>query len=390
MKTSVVMGTVAAIAVGLFGMYFVDKKAHLDRNYLKSLINDAKDKKYPLKDKIALVTGSTSGLGMAIATELYMLGAIVILGGRTQSKAESVAKSIKETDMNSPGDVVFITALDTSDLDSVKKFADALKAYTDDKPLDFLVNNAGIHYVSSEGQDIVSKQGFDMAFATNYLGHFLLTELLLPQLSLSGNEGRIVQISSTMHMGADGTMLQTDGIEMPEAARGDIKTNAHAEASYSNNKLAQILHAKELQKTILDRKYNNLRIVSICPNWVATNILPNNLGGKFVAMNAFTPSAGSLSAMYALLSNDLKGGEYVGNSNIWMINNEKFVNFFLSFCGNRRSLRIGFVNVLSMGVLLAERFFYGAYIMKSSPESYDKKTAKNLYKWSKKAVAAYL
>ena len=125
-----------------------------------------------------------------------------------------------------------------------------------------LVNNAGIHYGTGMNPSPIvdpsikttSEQGYDLAFATNYLGHFLLTRLLLDMLvqteKIEGKPGRIVNVASTFSLQSDGTMLSATDSGMPLAARSDIYTRGHRGASYANNKLAQVLHAKELQRRI--------------------------------------------------------------------------------------------------------------------------------------------
>ena len=104
--------------------------------------------------------------------------------------------------------------LDTSDLDSVASFAQHF--LTNHTQLHYLVNNAGIHYVSMDDGapmknlsiPLVSPQGYDLAFATNYLGHFLLTELLLPLIAETSTFGAIINIASTFHYQSDGSMLK--------------------------------------------------------------------------------------------------------------------------------------------------------------------------------------
>ena len=127
----------------------------------------------PLKGKVAIVTGSTSGLGTQTATDLYNMGASVIIASRTLSKCNDTIAAIKKAHPRAPGKIESMQ-LDTSDFDNVRAFAKRFNA-THPK-LHFLVNNAGIHYISSPGSPLFnpkmkteSKQGFDLAFATNYM-----------------------------------------------------------------------------------------------------------------------------------------------------------------------------------------------------------------------------
>ena len=247
----------------------------------------------PLVNVKAIVTGSTSGLGKEIASELYLLGATVILASRSTTKAAGIMEEILAEHPNGKGVLDCECAVDTSSLESVRNFAAWYgKKYKD---LHILVNNAGIHYASLKpspcskkhmDKDTKSPEGYDTAFATNYLGHFLLTKLMLPKLlqteKSTGWAGRIVNVSSSYHIQSDGTMLRCDkeGSAMPLAARSDIKTAVHRNRSYSNNKLAQVLHAKALQKRIDLKEFGEtkLKVFSSCPAWASTNILPNNEG----------------------------------------------------------------------------------------------------------------
>ena len=250
---------------------------------------------FPLKGQRAIITGSSGGLGKEIASELYSLGCDVILAARNRDKLEEAALDIRTNRPESEQIAsIIIIQLDTSDLDAVSDFA--TKFESDYSSLDWLVNNAGIHYASGAvNQTYTSKQGFDMAFATNYLGHFLLTELLTPLLDRTGEKRgvntRIVNIASTYHAQSDGSMLRN---KPPYASRGDVNDFFHREAAYGNNKLAQILHAKEVMRR---RKHSHVEMVSVCPGWVATEILPKNLIGSFVKKRAFSPKAGALAGM---------------------------------------------------------------------------------------------
>jgi NAD(P)-dependent dehydrogenase (short-subunit alcohol dehydrogenase family) len=379
---------VFALVFAALGFLYVQKTADLDRDYLKSLLKKSKSKSssgdYPLEGRIAVVTGSTSGLGMAIATELYGFGATVYVVGRNPTKLSNVASTITQTCTQCPGQIV-TEKLDTADLVSVKNFSMELSALLgDSNKVDFLVNNAGIHYVSNGDAALeASPQGYDVAFATNYLGHFLLTELLLPMMS---DDGRIVQVASTMHMMSDASMLRIqDGEDMPFAAQA-TRDSWQQESAYGNNKLAQILHSRELQRR-LDRKESGVKVVSICPNWVNTNILPDDIGGRFVASQAFSPSAGTLSALYAAFSPDIKGGDYVSNSRVPILEIPGVLRSILKIPGKARMIT---VNILSMVVLGMQKLFYGATVLESSPESYDKPLQRALFVWSKNAVAEYM
>ena len=135
---------------------------------------------------IAIVTGSTSGLGEGIASELYKYGFTVVIASRNHEKSVRVIDDIRSRYPGSAGHLIY-GRLDTSDLDSVKEFSSWFIETFDH--LDYLVNNAGIHYGSVENNPLFnisiaidSVQGYDLSFVTNYMGHYLLTHLLLHRM----------------------------------------------------------------------------------------------------------------------------------------------------------------------------------------------------------------
>lgn len=138
------------------------------------------------QDIIAVVTGSTSGLGEGIASELFKYGFTVIIASRNYEKSMRVIDDIRCKYPGSAGRLIF-SKLDTSDLQSVGQFSSWFSETFDH--LDYLVNNAGIQYGSIENNPLFntsaaidSSQGYDLVFATNYMGHFLLTHLMFHHL----------------------------------------------------------------------------------------------------------------------------------------------------------------------------------------------------------------
>ena len=338
MKLTTNLGYSAAIAaasVGLMGLYIKmtlpppASERVLDREMVKNLaltggLVESRTESAPLLNVHVIVTGATSGLGREIACELYGLGATVILASRSAKKTADVAGTIMQEYPDSQGALIYEKTIDTSSLDSVREFSDWYTAKFGDT-LHVLVNNAGIHYASLRpsplkhlDMDTKSIDGYDSAFATNYLGHFLLTRLLTPSLlkteASEGRGGRVVNVASSYHLQSDGTMLYSHNGEMPEAARSDIHTAKHRSRSYANNKLAQVLHAKELQRRLFSSKGPGikLRAFSSCPAWASTNILPKNAGGSFVSRAAFRPKAAILGVLGAILdTKTFQGGEFV-------------------------------------------------------------------------------
>ena len=386
---------VAAASVAIMASFFMKKSPVFPSQLVADMVSNRRGKEVPLSKMTIIVTGATNGLGKMICAQLYSMGVTVIIASRSPSKCLETIAEIKSKYPDSVG-TLKSGIIDTSDLDSVKNFVKQFLA--ENSELHALVNNAGIHYVSTAGDPInnlslemKSKQGYDLAFATNYLGHFLLTELLLPILSKTSSFGTVVNVASTYHFLGDGVMLTPpsgkQGLDaMPPAARSDINHNfIHREFSYGNNKLAQVLHAKELQRRFTAAK-SSIRIVSVCPGWVDTGILPNNAAGKVVGKLAFSVQEGILSAMCGLFDSSLKGGEFLGNS-VYYLSRQQYLMDFIYRYNLTRQLS----GLMGFWLLLAQKHSYGkCYIEPSSPYSLDENLAKVLYDWSKEEVAPYV
>lgn len=356
----------------------------------------------PLLNVRAIVTGATSGLGREIASELYALGATVILASRSAKKALTIVESIKKEYPDAPG-TLDTGVLEVSSLKDVKEFADWYNSKYDN--LHVLVNNAGIHYASigmtpsplaDPSVKTVSNEGYDLAFATNYLGHFLLTRLLLDKMIETereeGKPGRIVNVASSYHLQNDGTMLAAQGDDMPLAARSDILTSSHRAKAYSNNKLAQVLHAKELQRRIDSGSLvgrSGLKVFSSCPAWSSTAILPDNAGGNWVSSLAFSAKAGILGVLGAILdTRKFKGGEFVA-----VFKNEVSGQFWarpLMKLATKLGVRDGLTNLLGMWILFTQNRNYGYWSEPTSEEGEDAELARSLYEWSIKATSKFV
>jgi retinol dehydrogenase 12 len=171
-----------------------------------------------------LITGTNTGIGRATAEALAARGARLILTARSREKGLPVVNDLRSRFPNA--EIEFV-ALDLADLQSVRGAASAVVA--SGRPLDVLINNAGV-----AGIDGTTKDGFEITFGTNHLGHFALTEMLLPVIT-----ARVVNVSSEAHRNAK-------GIDFEALRRGGERRNIlHA---YAVSKLANILHAKELAK----------------------------------------------------------------------------------------------------------------------------------------------
>lgn len=200
-----------------------------------------------LVSKTALVTGATSGVGLVTAQVLAARGAHVVLAVRSPSKAQPIVEQIQRD-----GGSCAVIAMDTSDLASVRAGADAFLESA--KSLDILVNNAGM-----AGQRGLSKDGFELTFATNHLGHFLLTERLLPVLK-QAPQGRIVNVASEAHYNPKA--IDWAALQKPTQSAAGF-------AEYGVSKLCNVLHAKELVERLKDSKVTTY---SLHPGVVATDV----------------------------------------------------------------------------------------------------------------------
>ncbi|KAG6405408.1 hypothetical protein SASPL_132997 [Salvia splendens] len=155
-----------------------------------------------LRPITAIITGATSGIGAETARVLAKRGARLVLPARSFKAAEETKGRILA---EFPGSEIIVMGLDLSKLDSVRRFVAEFESLN--LPLNLLINNAG-KFSYDHG---VTEDGIEMTFATNYLGHFLLTKLLLKKMietaKTSGVQGRIVNVSSSIHTWFSGDMI---------------------------------------------------------------------------------------------------------------------------------------------------------------------------------------
>src|SRR5258708_3110986 len=178
-----------------------------------------------LQGKIALVTGSTSGIGKVTARELARQGATVVLVGRNRAKGEATQAEIKQATGNENVDLLIA---DLSLLADVRRVASEFKQKY--SQLHILINNAG----GASSSRKLTSEGFEWTFATNYLAPFLLTELLLDILKAS-TSARVVNVSSMAHASGN---IEFDNLQ-GEKSYGTMK-------NYGQAKLALVLSTYEL------------------------------------------------------------------------------------------------------------------------------------------------
>jgi NAD(P)-dependent dehydrogenase (short-subunit alcohol dehydrogenase family) len=180
-----------------------------------------------MRGKACLVTGSSSGLGKATALRLAQLGATVILGCRDKQRGETALAEIKAASGN---EMVDLALIDLSLMQSVRSMLEEFEKKYD--RLDVLINNAGIF----KHRRIVTAEGLETMFATNHLGPFLLTNLLLDSLKNSAS-ARILSITAPST-----TQLDFDDLQ------GEKKFNAYS--AFGASKMCNLLFTYELARRL--------------------------------------------------------------------------------------------------------------------------------------------
>ena len=355
------------------------------------------------------------GLGLELAKLLYNSGSTltVIMASRNATKCLEWIDEMKSQKTSSSVTLDW-QVLDTSDMDSVKAFSSWFRGKY--SHLNILVNNAGIHYMTSAANEIrQSKQGYDLSFATNYFGHFYLTEELLPMMTQE--QSRIINVASSYHFVADGHMVTVGTNNTPPLFSQVGNSEKYA---YPTSKLAQILHTKELQRRLESKGVNilnihyycdilifssvnicsagihNIKCLSLCPGFVKTNILPHNgFLGAVLNVFAFSVDEGMVVFKLALSSKDLVGGEFLLNMRIFPFSYlPKFVlettmSVALSLEGIVQTL---FFSAFSGAILLMQRANFEPHVGWSSSASMNETLAAQLFDWSRSELvdAGYL
>ncbi|MGV9296127.1 oxidoreductase [Amycolatopsis sp. NPDC003676] len=234
--------------------------------------------------RTAVITGANSGLGRATAAALAAKGARVVLAVRNLRSGREAASEL-------PGDVE-VRQLDLADLASVRAFAAEFA-----EPIDLLINNAGIMIPPLSR----TADGFESQFGTNHLGHFALTNLLLPRI-----RGRVVTVSSNGH--------RVGSIDFADL--NWERRRYRAVAAYGQSKLANLLFTAELQRRLTEVGSPVLAMAAH-PGTAATNLLKvetpvlSSLAKAGVRLVAQTSEEGARPALYAALA-DVPGNSFAG------------------------------------------------------------------------------
>lgn len=242
-----------------------------------------------LSGRTIVVTGANSGIGREAAAAFAGAGAHVVLAVRTVAKGEEAAATMSGS--------TEVRALDLGDLASVRAFAEGM-----DGEIDVLVNNAGLMGVPESR----TADGFEMQIGVNHLGHFVLTNLLLPQVT-----GRVVTVSSVAHrMGR----ISLDDLNW-ERRRYDRWR------SYGQSKLANLLFTLELSRRLAEAG-SDVRATAAHPGYAATHLQERTgsaiQNGAMWVMNrliAQDAAGGALPTLYAATA-DIPSGSFAGPSGL--------------------------------------------------------------------------
>lgn len=244
------------------------------------------------KGRVAIVTGSSSGIGFEAARVLAEKGASVIIAVRNLDKGNKAAEKILGQNKAAH---ISVMELDLANLESIKKFAETFR--NNYSRLDLLINNAGVMIPPFSK----TADGFELQFGTNHLGHFALTGRLL-DLLVNTEGARIVNVSSGAHKVGN---LDFDDLTWE-------KRNYSGWRAYGDSKIANIYFTYELDRQL---KENNLDLLTTAahPGWTATELQRH--AGLIEVLNGFFAQdimMGALPTLRAAIENGLKGAEYFG------------------------------------------------------------------------------
>ncbi|MYV05934.1 MULTISPECIES: oxidoreductase [Furfurilactobacillus] len=252
------------------------------------------------KNKTFVITGATSGLGLADTKALYEKDATIIMAGRSAKKGQQVLNDIEKSVVTHTGKLLFIP-VDLASLESIHHFVEVLSKTV--SSIDVLINNAGVMEIPTRQLTV---DGFEKQFGTDFLGPFALTGLMLPLLRKSKNP-RIVTISSIAQKGGriNFQNLQSEKRYTPVSA-------------YSQAKLADVIFAKELQR-LSDENGWGLHSFAAHPGGARTNLSrgagEHNFNRFFLDIThrfLMPAEKGALSTLFAATSDQAEDGNFYG------------------------------------------------------------------------------
>ena len=248
--------------------------------------------------RLAIVTGSNTGLGYDTARVLAGRGAHVVMAVRDTAKGEAAAARIRQL---SPGAQVSVRKLDLGSLASVR---DAGVEMASEYPrIDLLINNAGVMYPPKQ----TTADGFELQFGTNHLGHFALTGLLLGNL-LPVEGSRVVVVSSNAHKFR--AKIDFEDLQWEHRRYDRV-------ASYGQSKLANLMFAYDLQRRLAAAKTKTIAVAAH-PGVAATELVRHIPGAGLPGVNWLSgrllnsAEMGALPTLRAATDPAVKGGQYWG------------------------------------------------------------------------------
>lgn len=282
-------------------MYFFDSIAYRRAGIFEGVLLSKQRNMWTKTDmpaqhgKKVLITGANSGIGFETALAFYEKGAHVIMACRDADKAQLAVKKIKQ---HAGTGQLEVAILQLEDLQQIRQVTIALMEKH--QQLDILINNAGVMVPPMS----TSKDGFELQFGVNFMGHFALTGLLYPVIRTARN-ARIVTVSS---------LAYTKGIIDFDNLR--IEKDYDAWREYNQSKLANILFTLQLQRRI-DAGNDTVISVAAQPGAVATEL------SRFMDQSAIeaaiqrlgglmTPLQGALPTLYAATAGDIEKGALYG------------------------------------------------------------------------------
>jgi NAD(P)-dependent dehydrogenase (short-subunit alcohol dehydrogenase family) len=249
----------------------------------------------------ALITGANSGIGFEAALALARMGAEVILPARTQAKADDAAARIRK---QVPNARIHTEILDLAVQASVRAFADRVIEQFPGQSLDLLINNAGVMALPTRD---VTEDGFERQFATNYLGPFALTALLLPSIKEKSGS-RVVTVSSSA---SNQGRIEFDNLQSQRVYRPMFQ-------AYAQSKLADLIFSQELQRRLIAAG-SPILSTAAHPGFAVTNLQADHLGlGMKILTTMMKPflsqdaAHGALPTLYAAVAPDAVPGGYYG------------------------------------------------------------------------------
>jgi NAD(P)-dependent dehydrogenase (short-subunit alcohol dehydrogenase family) len=242
------------------------------------------------KGKTVVITGGNSGIGFYAALGLAKVGAKVIIAGRNPERMSRAVEEIQKEDIEG---TVESAPIDLASLKSIREFV--VKFNQEQSQLDILINNAGVMMPPKSK----TKDGFELQFGVNFLGHFLLTNLLYDKLKETKNS-RVVTLSSIAHRGAT---IDFDNLRVEKAY--DPKRE------YYQSKLADLLFTLELGRKIEQNK-DSILSIACHPGFTKTELQRHLDPAMLTKMTFMDTWQGSLPTLLAATGSDVKAGDYYG------------------------------------------------------------------------------